>query len=96
MSKEHSHSASKESLAAMRENDAHTTGENDAVPGAGSVHAHSPAAHEAGAKPHTKPAENERALITAEEERSHRLDRGADNNRGAGAGLRGDSGTRGQ
>ncbi|HLI76603.1 MAG TPA: hypothetical protein VKV02_06620 [Acidobacteriaceae bacterium] len=94
MSNEHTKHAGKDSLEAMHENDAHTTGQNDAVPGG--AHAHSPAAHEAGPKAHTKPAENERTLITAEEERSHRLNRGADNNRGAGAGLRGDSGTRGQ
>ena len=94
MSNEHTQHAGKDTLEAMHENDAHTTGQNDAVPGG--AHAHSPAAHEAGAKPHTKPAENERALITAEEERSHRLNRGGANNRGAGAGLRGDSGTRGQ
>ena len=94
MSNEHKHNAGKDSLEAMRENDAHTVGQDDAVPGG--AHAHSPAAHSAGAKPHTKPAEDERTLITAEEERSHRLDRGGANNRGAGAGLRGDSGTRGQ
>ncbi len=96
MSKEHTEHASKESLTAMRENDAHTKGENDAVPDAGSVHAHSPAAHEAGAHPHTKTAEDDRSRIVAEEMSSHRLDRGRSNNRGAGAGLRGDSGTRGQ
>jgi hypothetical protein len=78
----------------MKENDAHAAGENDAVPGG--PHAHSVAAHEAGEKPHTKPAQNERVLITDKEEESHRLDRGRANNRGVGAGLRGDSGTRGQ
>ena len=94
MSKENTQHAGKDSLEAMRENDAHTTGQSDAVPGG--THAHSPAAHEAGAKPHTKPAEDERTLITAEEQRSHRLNRGGANNRGAGAGRRGDYGTRGQ
>ena len=44
----------------------------------------------------TKAAEDDRTRIIAEEMRSHRLDRGRDNNRGVGAGLRGDSGTRGQ
>ena len=96
MSNENNKHASKDSIAAMHENDAHTTGQNDAVPGAGTAHAHSPAAHEAGAHPHTKAAEDDRTRIVAEEERSHRLDRGRDNNRGVGAGLRGDSGTRGQ
>ncbi len=94
MSNEHKEHASKESLEAMRENDAHSTGQNDAVPGG--AHAHSVAAHESGPKPHTKPAEDERTLITAEEQRSHRLNRGGANNRGVGAGLRGDSGTRGK
>lgn len=96
MSDSHTEHASKASLEAMRENDAHTKGQNDAVPGAGSAHAHSHAAHEAGGTPHTKPAEDERTLISAEEQQSHRLDRGRDSNRGVGAGLRGDSGTRGQ
>ena len=96
MSNEHTEHASKASLTAMREKNAHTKGENDAVPDAGSVHAHSPAAHEAGGHPHTKAAEDDRARIIAEEGRSHRLDRGRDNNRGAGAGLRGDSGNRGE
>lgn len=86
--------ASKDSLEAMKETDAHATGHDDAVPGG--PHAHSVAAHESGAKPHTKPAENERALITEKEEQAHRLDRGRGNNRGVGAGLRGDSGTRGE
>lgn len=92
MSKEHT--ASEASLEAMRENDAHSTGTDDAVPGG--AHAHSPAAHEGGPKAHTKPAEDERTLISAEEQQSLRLDRGGSNNRGVGAGLRGDSGTRGQ
>lgn len=89
----HTEHASKASIEAMKESDAHARGENDAVPGG--PHAHSVAAHEAGAKPHTKPAENARTLI-AEEEEAQRLDRGRDNNRGAGAGLRGNSGNRGQ
>lgn len=94
MSKQEAEHASKESIEAMKENDAHTIGANDAVPGG--AHAHSVAAHEAGAKPHTKPAENERVLISEKEEQAHRLNRGGANNRGVGAGLRGDSGTRGQ
>jgi hypothetical protein len=96
MSNTHGEHASKASLDAMRENDAHTTQQNDAVPGSGTAHAHSHAAHESGATPHTKPAEDERTLISAEEQQAHRLDRGRDSNRGVGAGLRGDSGTRGQ
>ena len=93
MSNEHTQHAGKDSLEAMHENDAHSTGTNDAVPGG--AHAHSPAAHEAGGKAHTKPAEDGRSLI-AEEEIARRLNRGNANNRGVGAGLRGDSGTRGQ
>ena len=89
----HTEHAGKDSLEAMRENDAHSTGHNDAVPGG--AHAHSPAAHEAGAKAHTKPAEGEGHLI-AREEVNLRIDRGHDNNRGTGAGLRGNSGTRGE
>ena len=84
---EHASRASKASLEAMKENDQHTEGTADAVPGG--VHAHSPAAHESGPKPHTKPAEDERTLIVAKEETSHRLNRGRANNRGAGAGLKG-------
>lgn len=95
MSDQEKHHAGKDSLDAMRENDAHTTGQNDAVPGTGNAHAHSHAAHEAGGKPNTKPAEGEGKLI-AREEVNLRIDRGHDNNRGAGAGLRGNSGTRGQ
>lgn len=87
------HHSSNSSLEAMKENDAHSTGQNDAVPGG--AHAHSVAAHEAGAKPHTKPAEGEGSLI-AREEVNLREDRGHANNRGAGSGLRGSSGTRGQ
>ena len=93
MSNEHKQHAGKASLEAMHENDAHTTGVNDAVPGG--AHAHSVAAHESGAAPHTKPAEGEGHLI-AREEVNLRIDRGHDNNRGTGAGLRGNSGTRGQ
>lgn len=87
MSNEHSHHAGKDTLEAMKENDAHTLGQSDAVPGG--AHAHSPAAHESGPHAHTHPAENERQLITELEQRNHRLDRGRDNNRGAGAGLKG-------
>lgn len=96
MSHENNQHASKDSLDAMRENDAHTTGQNDAVPGAGELHAHSPAAHESGPHGSTKPAEDDRTRITDLEMRSHRLNRGQDSNRGAGRGLRGDSGTRGE
>ncbi len=96
MSNESNQHASKDSLAAMRENDTHTTGSNDAVPGAGTLHAHSPAAHEGGAHPDTKPAEDDRTRIVDLELASHRLNRGQDSNRGAGRGLRGDSGTRGE
>jgi hypothetical protein len=96
MSNEHKQHASEASLAAMRENDAHTTATNDAVPGAGNLHAHSPAAHEAGGHADTKPAEDDRTRITDLEMRSHRLNRGQDSNRGEGRGLRGDSGTRGE
>lgn len=96
MSNEHNHHASQASLDAMRENDAHTTATNDAVPGAGNLHAHSHAAHENGPHPDTKTAEDDRTRITALEERAHRLNRGQDSNRGVGAGLRGDSGTRGE
>lgn len=94
MSSEHTDHASKASIEAMKEKDAHTMGQDDAVPGG--PHARSVAAHESGPHEHTKPAENERVLITEKEEQAHRLDRGRGNNRGVGAGLRGDSGTRGQ
>ncbi len=93
MSTQHKEHAGKASLEAMKENDQHSAGQNDAVPGG--AHAHSVAAHETGGKPHTKPAEGEGHLI-AREEQNLRIDRGNDNNRGVGAGLRGDSGTRGQ
>ena len=96
MSNEGKGHASQASLDAMHENDAHTTSTNDAVPGAGELHAHSPAAHEGGPHPDTKPAENDRARIVALEMSSHRLNRGQDSNRGEGRGLRGDSGTRGE
>ncbi len=91
MSTEHSHT-SKASQEAMKENDAHTVGQDNAVPGG--AHAHSPAAHETGAAPHTKPLGDERDII-AKEETSRRLNRGAANNRGMGAGMRGNSGNRG-
>lgn len=93
MSSQNEKHASKESLDAMRENDAHNLGQNDAVPGG--AHAHSPAAHESGGRPSTKPAQGEGNVI-AQEEQNLRIDRGHDNNRGVGAGLRGNSGTRGQ
>ena len=66
MSNEHTHHAGKDTLDAMRENDAHTTGQNDAVPGTG-THTHSPAANEAGAKAHTKPVGDLRNLERKEE-----------------------------
>ncbi len=94
MSHEHTDHASKASIEAMKENDAHTIGQNDAVPGG--PHAHSVAAHESGPEAHTKPEINERVLISAQEEQAHRLNRGGANNRGVGAGLRGNSGTRGE
>jgi hypothetical protein len=95
MSKQHTQHASEASLDAMKENDAHTLGQNDAVPGAGE-HAHSHATHEAGPEAHTHTAENQRVHITDLEQASHRLNRGQDSNRGEGRGLRGDSGTRGE
>lgn len=93
MSSHSTEHASKASLEAMKENDSRNEGHNDAVPGG--PHARSAAAHESGPHAHTKPAENERALITEQEEQA-RLDRGRANNRGAGAGLRGNSGKRGE
>ncbi len=92
MSTEHSHT-SKASQEAMKENDAHSIGQENAVPGG--AHAHSPAAHETGPAPHTKPVGDERGIL-AKEETSRRLNRGAANNRGMGAGMRGNSGTRGE
>lgn len=96
MSNEHKDHASKDSLEAMHENDARSRGSQDAVPGDDTAHAHSHAAHEAGEKAHTKPTGDQRTLIVDKEEVNHRFDRGHANNRGVGAGLRGDSGTRGQ
>ena len=86
MSTEHKEHAGKASLEAMKENDAHTKGQTDAVPGG--AHAHSPAAHESGPEAHTKPVGDERGIL-AKEESSRRLNRGRDNNRGAGAGMKG-------
>ena len=57
--------ASKDSLEAMKENDGHTAGTNDAVPGG--AHAHSPAAHEGGPKSHTKPVGDMRDIENKEE-----------------------------
>ena len=65
MSAEHSTHASKDSLEAMKENDQHEAGQNDAVPGG--AHAHSPAAHENGPKAHTKPVGDQRAIADKEE-----------------------------
>lgn len=64
MSAENKH-ASKDSLEAMHEQDAHSTGSNDAVPGG--AHAHSPAAHETGPKAHTKAVGDQRAIEDKEE-----------------------------
>ena len=86
MSAEHKSHASNDSLEAMKENDGHSTGHDDAVPGG--AHAHSPAAHEAGAHPHTKTVGDERGIIDKEES-NRRIDRGHANNHGAGAGLKG-------
>ena len=65
MSTEHTQHAGKDSIEAMKENDAHGVGHNDAVPGG--AHAHSPAAHESGPKAHTKPVGDERAIADKEE-----------------------------
>jgi hypothetical protein len=65
MSNDHTQHAGKDSLEAMHENDAHSAGTNDAVPGG--AHAHSPAAHESGPKAHTKPVGDQRALADKEE-----------------------------
>lgn len=62
---EHTSHASEDSVEAMKENDRHTAGNADAVPGG--AHAHSPAAHETGAKPHTKAVGDQRALVDKEE-----------------------------
>lgn len=93
MSKEHTQHAGKDSIEAMKENDAHTTGHENAVPGG--AHAHSPAAHESGPEAHTKPVGDERGILEKEES-SRQYDRGSANNRGMGAGLRGDSGKGGK
>ncbi len=65
MSNQHNDHAGKDSIEAMHENDAHSTGQNDAVPGG--AHAHSPAAHETGPKAHTKAVGDQRALVDKEE-----------------------------
>ncbi len=57
--------AGKDSIEAMKENDRHTAGTADAVPGG--AHAHSPAAHEAGPKAHNKPVGDQRAIADKEE-----------------------------
>lgn len=57
--------ASKDSLEAMKENDQHSAGTNDAVPGG--AHAHSPAAHESGPQSHTKPVGDMRDIENKEE-----------------------------
>ena len=62
---EHASHTSKDSLEAMKENDQHSTGHADAVPGG--AHAHSPAAHESGPKPHTKAVGDQRAIEDKEE-----------------------------
>ena len=62
---EHSTHASKASIEAMKENDQHSAGHEDAVPGG--AHAHSPAAHESGGKAHTKPVGDQRAIVDKEE-----------------------------
>ena len=65
MSAEHASHTSKDSLEAMKENDQHAAGQNDAIPGG--AHAHSPAAHEAGPTAHTKAVGDQRALADKEE-----------------------------
>lgn len=62
---EHSTHASKDSVEAMKENDQHSIGHDDAVPGG--THAHSPAAHETGGKAHTKPVGDQRDIADKEE-----------------------------
>lgn len=57
--------ASKDSLEAMKQNDQHNTGHDDAVPGG--THAHSPAAHESGPAAHTKAVGDLRDLEDKEE-----------------------------
>ena len=63
-------SASNSDLEAMRENDAKSVGNKDAVPGADSAHAHSPAAHLGKVEAHTKPVGDMRDV--EEKEESHR------------------------
>lgn len=58
---------SKDSLDAMKENDRRAAGSTDAVPGEDNEHAHSVAAHLDGAKAHTKPAGDLRAIENKEE-----------------------------
>ena len=65
MSTEHTQHAGKDSIEAMKENDAHTAGHDNAVPGG--AHAHSPAAHDSGPKAHTKAVGDQRALADKEE-----------------------------
>lgn len=65
MSNDQKHHAGKDTLEAMHENDAHNTGNADAVPGG--AHAHSHAAHEAGPKAHSKPVGDQRAIEDKEE-----------------------------
>ncbi len=65
MSNQHNIHAGKDSLEAMHENDAQSTGQNDAVPGG--AHAQSPAAHEAGPKAHPMAVGDQRALADKEE-----------------------------
>lgn len=65
MSTENDQHASKDSLEAMKENDQHSTGTNDAVPGG--EHARSVAAHENGPKAHTKPVGDMRDIENKEE-----------------------------
>ena len=62
---EHNTHASKDSIEAMKEADAHSTGHDNAVPGG--AHAHSPAAHESGPEAHTKPVGDQRGVIAKEE-----------------------------
>ena len=64
MSEQKAH-VSNDSLEAMKENDLHSTGHDDAVPGG--AHAHSPAAHETGPKAHTKAVGDQRAIADKEE-----------------------------
>ena len=59
--------ASKDSLDAMKENDRRAAGSTDAVPGEDTEHAHSAAAHLHGAKAHTKPVGDLRAIENKEE-----------------------------